>query len=205
MNGPLLELGIEDSTINLPKASQSDVSTLDARSPSGRCFPIVTPEGDLDLHINQEIARSRELLNLLEKADASLRSDIVSLVKSKCGGMFWHASLQLNALHECVTAREVRQTLEAFPTSIEDVYRLTWQRILEQKPNHTLLAKTALLWVLNASRSMTIEELERAVATSPRAYMFERDRLAPGTMLIALCCGLVTLEEESGLVRLVRE
>jgi ankyrin repeat domain-containing protein 50 len=116
-----------------------------------------------------------------------------------------HASLQLDALCECVTAREVRETLEAFPSRIEDVYRQTWYRVLRQKPSYILLAKTMLLWVLNASRSMTLEELERAVATSPETYKFEPDLLAPGTMLVGLCCGLVTLEEETRLVRLVRK
>ncbi|KAH6873711.1 hypothetical protein BKA70DRAFT_281942 [Coprinopsis sp. MPI-PUGE-AT-0042] len=179
------------------------LESVQARVPDAHCFPIVARDDDLDLHINQEIARSRDLEILLEKVDPSLRAEIISQVKSKCGGMFLHASLQLDALCECATAHEVRQTLEEFPLNIQDVYRQTWQRILEQRSSHVLLAKTALVWVLNSSRSMTIEELERAVATSPETYKFERDRLAPGEALIAFCRGLVILEEESRLVRLV--
>ncbi|KAH6873709.1 hypothetical protein BKA70DRAFT_281891 [Coprinopsis sp. MPI-PUGE-AT-0042] len=179
------------------------LEAVQARAPNAHCFPIFAQEGDLDLHINQEIARSRDLETLLKKAGPSLKDEVVSLVKSKCGGMFLHASLQLDALCECTTAHEVRQTLEDFPLSIQDVYGQTWHRILAQKSSHVLLAKTALLWVLNSSRPMTIEELERAVATSPETYKFEPNRLAPGMTLMALCRGLVTLEEESGLVRLV--
>ncbi|KAH6909814.1 hypothetical protein BKA70DRAFT_176867 [Coprinopsis sp. MPI-PUGE-AT-0042] len=174
-----------------------------AQAPNSHYFPIVAQEYDLNLHINQEIDRSRSLANLLEKAGSSLRDQVVSLVKSRCGGMFLHASLQVDALCDCTTALEVRQTLHVFPSRIEDVYLQTWHRILEQKPNHVLLAKTTLVWVLNASRSMTIDELERAVATSPNTFKFEADRLAPGTTLIAFCCGLVTFEEESRLVRLI--
>ncbi|KAH6873701.1 hypothetical protein BKA70DRAFT_1028051, partial [Coprinopsis sp. MPI-PUGE-AT-0042] len=176
---------------------------VQARVPDAHCFPIIAQEGDLDLHINQEIARSRDLANFLENTDPSLRDEIISLVKSKCSGMFLHASLQLDALCECATAYEVRQTLEKFPSSIQDVYLQTWNRVLEQKSSHVLLAKTALLWVLNSSRPMSIEELERAVAISPETYKLEPTRLAPGTTLIAFCRGLVTLEEESKLVRLV--
>ncbi|KAH6909876.1 hypothetical protein BKA70DRAFT_1187647, partial [Coprinopsis sp. MPI-PUGE-AT-0042] len=179
------------------------LKTVEARVPGACSFPIIAQGEDLDLHIAQEIGRSSDLQDLLEKAGPSLREEIVSLVKSKCGGMFLHASLQLDALCECATALEVRQTLEVFPSRIEDVYLQTWHRILEQRPSHVLLAKTALVWVLNASRSMTIEELERAVATSPETFKFEPDRLAPGTTLIAFCRGLVTFEEESRLVRLV--
>ncbi|KAH6911841.1 hypothetical protein BKA70DRAFT_863385 [Coprinopsis sp. MPI-PUGE-AT-0042] len=179
------------------------LEAVQAQASDTHRFPIIAQDDDLELHINQEIASSRALTNLLEKAGTSLRDEIVSLVKSKCGGMFLHASLQLDALCECATAREVQQTLEVFPSRIEDVYLQTWHRILGQKPSHVLLAKATLVWVLNASRSMTIEELERAVATSPETFAFEPDRLAPGTTLIALCCGLVTFEEESRLVRLV--
>jgi hypothetical protein len=118
---------------------------------------------------------------------------------------FLHASLQLDAVCQCATAYEVRQSLEAFPSKIEDVYRQTWKRILEQQSSHVLLAQTALVWVLNASRPMRIEELECAVATAPGTHNFENARVAPGTTLVALCHGLVTLEEESQLVRLVRK
>ncbi|KAH6899505.1 hypothetical protein BKA70DRAFT_1406331, partial [Coprinopsis sp. MPI-PUGE-AT-0042] len=179
------------------------LKAVETRAPNAHCFPIVAQESDLDLHIRQEITRSRDLANLLEKEGSSLTDEIVSLVKSKCGGMFLHASLQLDALCECVTAQEVRQTLEAFPSRIEDVYLQTWRQILEQRESNVSLAKTTLVWVLNASRSMTIEELAHAVATSPEAYKFEPSRLAPGTTLITLCRGLITLEEESKLVRLV--
>ncbi|KAH6909892.1 hypothetical protein BKA70DRAFT_1148462, partial [Coprinopsis sp. MPI-PUGE-AT-0042] len=178
------------------------LKSVQARVPGACCFPIIAQEVDLDLHIAQEIARSRDLQDLLETTGPSLRDEIVSLVKSKCGGMFLRASLQLDALCECVTIREVRQTLDTFPSSIEGVYQQTWHRILQQR-SHVSLAKAILVWVLNASRPMKIEELARAVATSPDTHRFEPDRLAPGTTLIALCRGLVTLEEESRLVRLV--
>ncbi|KAH6909863.1 ankyrin repeat-containing domain protein, partial [Coprinopsis sp. MPI-PUGE-AT-0042] len=179
------------------------LKAVEARVPGAFSFAIVAQEQDLDIHIAQEIARSAGLQDLLEKEGPSLREEIVSMVKSKCGGMFLHASLQLDALRDCVTAHEVRQNLDAFPSSIEDVYLQTWRRILEQNASHVLLAKSTLVWVMNASRSMRIEELERAVATTTDTYKFQRNRVAPGSTLIALCRGLVTFEEESKIVRLV--
>ncbi|KAH6870864.1 hypothetical protein BKA70DRAFT_1242186 [Coprinopsis sp. MPI-PUGE-AT-0042] len=176
------------------------LEAVQARVPNVHCFPIVAQDSDLDLHINQEISRSRDLANFLDNADPSLRDEIVSLVKSKCGGMFLHVSLQLDALCECAMAHEVRQTLDEFPLNIQDVYLQTWNRILGQRSSHVLMAKATLVWVLNSSRPMTIRELERAVATSPETYKFEPSRLAPGKTLIALCQGLVTLEEESRLI-----
>ncbi|KAH6909937.1 hypothetical protein BKA70DRAFT_1425651 [Coprinopsis sp. MPI-PUGE-AT-0042] len=51
---------------------------------------------------------------------------------------------------------------------------------------------------------MRVEELERAVATSPETHKFEASRLVSGATLMSLCRGLITVEEESQLVRLVR-
>jgi ankyrin repeat domain-containing protein 50 len=118
---------------------------------------------------------------------------------------FLHASLQLDSICSCLSLHDVRQTLEAFPAQIEEAYRQTCIRIVHQDPKHVLLAKLVLLWVLNARRSMTIEELRHALATSPDTHVFEHARLVPEAMLIGVCRGLVTVEEESKRVRLVRE
>jgi ankyrin repeat domain-containing protein 50 len=118
---------------------------------------------------------------------------------------FLHASLQLDAVCECVTAEQVRRTLKAFPSKIEEVYIFTWKRILKQNTEHVSLAKAVLIWVLNASRSMTVEELRMAMATSPETYKFDPAQVVPRKTLISLCCGLVKVDEESLLVRLIRE
>jgi hypothetical protein len=111
----------------------------------------------------------------------------------------------LDALYDCVNALQVRRRLKDFPPWIEDVYIQTWNRILEQDEDLVLVAKVTLAWVLYASRSMTVAELERAVATSPDTYKFDPDLLVPGPTLMSLCRGLITVEEESGIVRLIRE
>ena len=49
-------------------------------------FPIIAQEGDLDLHIAQEISRSRDLQGLLE-VDPCFRDEVISSVKKNCNGM----------------------------------------------------------------------------------------------------------------------
>jgi hypothetical protein len=94
---------------------------------------------------------------------------------------------------------------EVSPSIAEDFYLRMWHGILEKGPHHALTAKTLLVWVLNASTPLTIEVLEHAVAISPDTHQFDRGRFVPGMILMALCRGLVVFEEESRLVRLVRE
>ncbi|KAH6889048.1 ankyrin repeat domain-containing protein 50 [Coprinopsis sp. MPI-PUGE-AT-0042] len=178
------------------------LKNVEANFPAAHTFPIIAQDTDIDLHIAKGIDENAELQRLLQ-VDPSLRDEIFSSIKESCGGMFLHASLQLDALGECVSAQDVTDTLKAFPSSIKDVYCQTWARISDQSRKHASLAKAVLVWVLNASRSMTIAELERAVATSPDTHKFEPRRLVPGTTLVSLCGGLITVEEESRVVRLV--
>jgi hypothetical protein len=118
---------------------------------------------------------------------------------------FLLASLQLDALCYCLSIQDVMETLEQFPSELEVAYVQTWRRILDQHPRHVSLAKRMLVWVLSAQQPMTIETLQRAIATSPEGHHFEYRRMVPEATLLGLCRGLVVFEEESRLVRLVRE
>ncbi|KAH6902945.1 hypothetical protein BKA70DRAFT_1515405 [Coprinopsis sp. MPI-PUGE-AT-0042] len=97
------------------------LKTVEANFPQVHTFPIIAQDADIDLHIIKGIDENAELRCLLQ-ADPSLREEIFSVIKRNCSGMFLHASLQLDALHECINAHQVRQRLKGFPSKIEDVY-----------------------------------------------------------------------------------
>ena len=63
------------------------LKSVEGRVPNLCSFVIVAQEGDLDLHIEQEISRSRDLQGLLEEEEPSFKDEIVSTVKKNCGGM----------------------------------------------------------------------------------------------------------------------
>jgi ankyrin repeat domain-containing protein 50 len=114
-------------------------------------------------------------------------------------------ALQLALLRNCASRHDVKKTLATLPANIQEFYRETWKRILDQDPVKTLLARNVLTWILFATRSLTIDELREAVAICPDTYKFERDRMVPESTLIEACHGLVAVEEATRLVRLVRE
>ncbi|KAH6907842.1 hypothetical protein BKA70DRAFT_1189329 [Coprinopsis sp. MPI-PUGE-AT-0042] len=179
------------------------LANLDTCFPGAHRFSIRAQDRDLDLHISQEITRSPVLRAILNEAGPELRYKITSTVKKKCEGMFLHASLQLDALRGCANVYAVEKTLEDFPRQIEDVYQQTWKRIEAQAPEMAVIAKNALIWVLCAMRSLTIDELRYAVATCPDTYKFDRRRLVDKATLMGLCRGLVNVEEETNIVRFV--
>ncbi|KAH6884737.1 hypothetical protein BKA70DRAFT_136350 [Coprinopsis sp. MPI-PUGE-AT-0042] len=177
--------------------------SLEPCLPGVHRFPIVAQDRDLDLHINKAISHSTTLETILKHADLQLREKIMMTIKRKSGGMFLHASLQLDALGDCTSVSDVEKTLEDFPQRVEDVYQRTWDRILDQTPGRTRLAQHVLAWVLCATRSLKIEELRRVVATCPSTHKFDPNRLVDEGTLIGLCRGLVSVEEETKLVRFV--
>ncbi|KAH6907865.1 hypothetical protein BKA70DRAFT_346645 [Coprinopsis sp. MPI-PUGE-AT-0042] len=176
---------------------------LDACFPGAHRFSIRAEDRDLELHIAEEIARSPVLQSILNQGGPTLRERIALTIKEKCGGMFLHASLQLDALRDCTNVYDVEKTLEDFPPRIEDVYQQTWSRILAQTPKVVALAENVLVWVLCATRSLGIEELCRAVAICPDTHKFDPNRLVDEATLMALCRGLVNIEDGTNIVRFV--
>ncbi|KAH6894848.1 hypothetical protein BKA70DRAFT_1199780 [Coprinopsis sp. MPI-PUGE-AT-0042] len=166
-----------------------------------RVFNIAASTSDLNLHIKHFLRHSPEVVALLQ--GTNLEEEIVVTIHRKSGGMFLHAKLQLEALRTCVSALDVEETLQAFPSDIEAIYAKTWERILAQGPKQSNLAKLVLLWITHANGEMTINTLRRAVATCPKTYAFEPKRMVPEALLLSVCCGLVSVDEKTRLIRLI--
>ncbi|KAH6906631.1 ankyrin repeat-containing domain protein [Coprinopsis sp. MPI-PUGE-AT-0042] len=169
--------------------------------PQAQFFEIAAQPSDIALFIRDALRRNRNVLDLFQESD--LETLIVPTICQKSGGMFLHAALQLKALQHCLSAQDVEETLEQFPSDILVVYGKTWDRILNQVPKHALLAQLVILWIIYATRELTIDELRYAVAICPDTYAYEPTRLVPEALLLSTCCGLVALDEQTRLVRLI--
>ncbi|KAH6902529.1 ankyrin repeat domain-containing protein 28, partial [Coprinopsis sp. MPI-PUGE-AT-0042] len=177
------------------------LETLQRQFPQAQVFNIAASPSDLDLHIKHFLQDSPDLVALLEGGD--FEEHIFETIHRKSGGMFLHAKLQLEALRRCISALDVEETLEAFPTDIEAIYMKTWERILAQAPKHSMLAKLILLWITHADGEMEIDMLRRAVATSPETHIFDPKRMVPEALILSVCCGLVSVDKKTKLVRLI--
>ncbi|KAH6911302.1 ankyrin repeat-containing domain protein [Coprinopsis sp. MPI-PUGE-AT-0042] len=179
------------------------LKALEGHLPNAHHFEFTAQDCDLELHINKEISRATGLRTIMQEADGKWQEKIVATVKQKCGGMFLHASLQLDALRECTSLHEVETVLKDFPPRIESVYRLTWDRILNQTPRKTLLAKNVIVWVMTATVPLTVEQLQNVAARCPESHKFEASRLVSPHMLLDVCHGLLVVEEHTNIVQLV--
>ncbi|KAH6892794.1 hypothetical protein BKA70DRAFT_1119181 [Coprinopsis sp. MPI-PUGE-AT-0042] len=180
---------------------------LQKQFPYAQVFNIAASPSDLDLHVKHFLRHSPEVMVLLEDTDleeqiAETHLHLLSLMDTH---RFLHANLQLEALRNCVSALDVEETLQGFPSDIEAIYAKTWEGILAQGPKQSNLAKLVLLWITHADGEMKIDMLRRAVATCPKTYAFEARRMVPEALLLSVCCGLVSVDEKTRLVRLICE
>jgi hypothetical protein len=113
----------------------------------------------------------------------------------------------LAALQLCATISKVREILANFPPNIKDVYRHTWLRILAHSSAKTtgVQPQNCIIWVLNSPKSLTVEELQHLTAVCLETQKFDAERIVHIDTLLALCHGLLVVDKETQLVRLVRE
>jgi hypothetical protein len=77
------------------------------------------------------------------------------------------------------------------------------ERIEGQKKGFQLLANNVLLWITCAKRPLTITELQHAIAIETGEPELDEDNLPEAEDMVSVCAGLVTVDEESHIIRLV--
>ncbi len=83
------------------------------------------------------------------------------------------------------------------------VYGQTMERINGQLDDHRHLARLVLSWITHAVRPLTNLELQHALAIEPGDEEFDQDNLPEVEDMVSVCAGLITVEDQSGIIRLV--
>ncbi|KAF3239380.1 hypothetical protein TWF192_010075 [Orbilia oligospora] len=152
-----------------------------------------------------------QILRLGTKAVKSnkeiIKNRIVGLVK----GMFLLAHLYFEAIKKAKTLKTINQMLEGFSSSrgaSNSAYDSTYSAIMEKiRTNDEVsvpIAFKVLIWITCASRRLTKKELQHAIAVEPEEPTgIDNDNIPDIEDLISPCLGLVTIDEESNVVRLI--
>ena len=111
----------------------------------------------------------------------------------------------MNSLKHCNTINQLRKTVNSLPSGLDDSYKRTLQRIDSQPKADISLARKAILWLTYAFRSLSIAELQHALAVSDQPVGFDEDDIAEENVIVSVCFGLIAIDKLSGIVRLVRE
>jgi hypothetical protein len=96
--------------------------------------------------------------------------------------------------------------LKKLPTGSEaydHAYKDAMERIEGQLIDEEELAKQVLSWITYAKRPLTTSELEHAIAVEPKESQLDEESICRVKDMVSVCAGLVTINEESGIIRLV--
>ncbi|KAH6902882.1 ankyrin repeat-containing domain protein [Coprinopsis sp. MPI-PUGE-AT-0042] len=161
--------------------------------PNAEFFDIAAQNEDIELLVSQHIDRNPDL-RLVLAADEQ-RERVIKKICESSHGMFLHASLMVEAVSHCTSSRRVMEQLDKLPAKLDVLYDEAFKRIEEQPEEHAALAKRVLLWVVFAYRLLTVDDLQYAVASDPSVdWAAPDDNLAPESLLISVCCGLIAVE-----------
>jgi hypothetical protein len=119
---------------------------------------------------------------------------------------FLLASLHVDSLLDKRTKAKVisaLNTLSAGSGALNDAYSKVITRIDGQLHEDSALAKTVLSWISYAQRPLTTGELCHALAVKLDDEELDDDNIPDVEDIVSVCADLVTVDEESNVIRLV--
>ena len=119
---------------------------------------------------------------------------------------FLLAQLHLGSLSDKTTVKAVKLALEQLPKGSQGLYVAydkTIERIDNQQPGFQQLAKQTLSWIVYATRQLRVLELRHALAIEDEATELDEENLTEADEIISACAGLVTIENDTDIIRLV--
>ena len=102
--------------------------------------------------------------------------------------------------------KAIRTALKKFPKGSEAynyAYEEAMERVEGQITNSRELAKQVLSWITCANRPLTTSELRHALGVEVGESELDEENLPEVEDIISVCAGLVTVDEQSNIIRLV--
>lgn len=135
--------------------------------------------------------------------DNDLREHIIDTLCVKANGMFLLPALQIRTILDQVTKADVKRTLLQLSTNLTQAFQSTIQRISNLAATRRNLAFRTMMWISHARRPLVVAEIQHALALRLDDDDLDRDNLPSVRTLVDCCCGLVEVDSESSIIRLV--
>ena len=116
---------------------------------------------------------------------------------------FLLARLSMHSLKYKTSLQSLIDAVEDLPSSIYQQYKQRLERIEQQESGHSVLAGQILGWLTHARRPMKVQELRHALAVRRGDKEINNQYLDMEDLLVPCCQGLVSIEKETQIIRLV--
>ncbi|KAJ4855375.1 ankyrin repeats (3 copies) domain-containing protein [Trichoderma breve] len=150
-------------------------------------------------------ATARHIQDIRNEFDGSILLEIHQIANA-VDGMFLFAKLHLDSLQHKPTPKAIFQALDNLPKGNEglnETYGETMRRIRNQGQEFQQLALRALAWITCAMRQLSTFELQTALAVEKDSSEMDEDNIPEIEDIVSACAGLVTVDKNSNIVRLV--
>jgi ankyrin repeat protein len=133
-----------------------------------------------------------------DMVDSEFEDEIAINLSEKAKGLFLFVYLSMQGLLEQTSVSELRAALAEMPTTLYDVYNGILQRIRDQSSSKSKLAMRIFMWLSFCERSLTVQELQQALAVDPvlDADDLDRERIPPARFFEDVCMDLVTIDKD---------
>ncbi|KAL8885965.1 MAG: hypothetical protein Q9215_006266 [Flavoplaca cf. flavocitrina] len=159
---------------------------------------------DIGEYISSRIASEQRLFTSI-KRKPDLVAYAINTITASSRGMFLLARLHLDSIERATSRAAVKASLQRLPRQLNTTYDEALRRIEDQDEEHATLAKKVLSWILYASRSLTMVEVQHALAaesTETPQGVDEEFIINPDDIIYS-CAGLVTLDQKTNVIRMV--
>lgn len=119
---------------------------------------------------------------------------------------FLLARLHIDLLIGMRSPKAIRNALNDLAAGTEaynNAYTDAMDHIESQATSQEELAKQVLSWITFAKRRLTASELQHALAIETGTSQLDETNMSEIDDILSVCAGLVTVDEESGIIRLV--
>ncbi|CAD6564823.1 MAG: hypothetical protein ASARMPREDX12_004447 [Alectoria sarmentosa] len=160
--------------------------------------------GAEDYDLQRYIAREIDNSDNVDVIDENFRNEIITRVCHGAQKMFLLAVLQIQTILSEPTAGEMEEALKRMPQGLNDAFQETLQRIQGLSDGRRRLGLNTLMWVSHVGRPLLVAELSDALAIKLGDSTTLNQKYRPSQKMMVDCClGLVTVDEESSVIRLV--
>ncbi|KAJ7318040.1 hypothetical protein DFH08DRAFT_942666, partial [Mycena albidolilacea] len=198
----LQQLAAMGSNVNLMITSRPNISPGPSIFPNLETLDIRAAPEDIQGYIDAQIKLSPRLSRYIQKKPI-LQQEIHEKITETVDGMFLLAKLHIASLITKSSIGAVQDALKKLPKDLHESYDVAMQRIEAQDKEDQGIAHSTLIWVANAKRPLKVSEMEAALAIKPGDRSLNEDYLLDIETILAVCAGLVIVDEEYSVLRLV--
>ena len=159
-------------------------------------------DSDMRCYIDARIKEHKRLVRLVG-SDLQLAKRLNETLCRKANGMFLLTRLQMDSLVNQTSARHVFKALQSLPEKLNETFGDAIGRIKSQSQEYWQLARNVISWIFYAKRPLKIFELREILAVEPEDTKFDPSGLHERDLILEVCCGLVSIDEQDETIRLV--